>query len=126
MSRFTIKSNRASQRTAANKLQRRVERNFGRERKVATLQGASGGVRMSEVLKSFVEPYMRFTTDLESVKRGHMTALIGWNMALFPKAERQRHLDQLTANLKLDAQSIADMKAIVVDLVDRLHFLLTL
>jgi len=53
------------------------------------------------------------------VKRLHQTALIAWNTALFPKPERQRQLEQLIAALKIDAHSLADMKAIVAELVER-------
>jgi len=119
MPRTTRKGNRALQRAAAQKLQRRVERNFGTGRPVVTVRGAIAGVKMSEVLEDFVDPYMRLTTGLASAKQLYMTALVAWNVALFAPAVRPGQLDRALATLKLDPTGAAEMRAILLELVER-------
>ena len=57
-----------------------------------------GEVRMSEVLKAFVEPYL----GLASTDNGQRVLLeiasLAWNAAILPENERQAVLDQVAAN----------------------------
>jgi len=110
---------RALQRAAAIKLQRRVARNIGTERPVVTVRGAIDGVKMSEVLEDFVDPYMRFTTGLASAKQLYMTALVAWNVALLAPGVRRAQLDRALATLKLDSTGVAEMRVILLELVER-------
>jgi len=54
---------------------------------------------MSEVLEEFVEPYEQFAETKEAYRKLLTTALVAWNVMLFPEKYRQSKLDDLLATL---------------------------
>jgi len=49
---------------------------------------------MSEVLRQFVDPCWHIPDDEESMRKLITTALVAWNAALLPEAERAAYLGE--------------------------------
>jgi|GEM_PF-687578 len=52
------------------------------------------GVKMSEVLERFVEPYREIAETQDAYKRLLALALVAWNMTLIPKKERTAAMEE--------------------------------
>lgn len=59
----------------------------------------SDGVKMSDLLEEFVEPYEKYAETDEAYKNLLMTAAIAWNVTLFPEKERASKLEELLSTL---------------------------
>jgi hypothetical protein len=80
----------------------------------------AGRLRMSEVLEDFVEPYRQFAPGLEAYRKLLMMAIVAWNLALLPEAERDESLGNLMGELNdLTAADRADMRRMIGEMVAR-------
>jgi hypothetical protein len=57
--------------------------------------GDSGGLKMSDLLKEFVEPYHHEAHDADAYRRLLSLGLLAWNAALQPEAEQQEMVDDV-------------------------------
>ena len=85
-------------------LKRRFEKKFP-NRKVVT-GPTSDGIKMSDVLEDFVEPYMQFAETKEAYQKLLTTAVVAWNVMLFPEEERSSMLDELLGTLPEDVRNV--------------------
>ena len=92
-----LKKYRDRRRNMSKALKRRFEEKFP-DLKVIT-GPTSDGVKMSEVLEEFVEPYEQYAETKEAYRKLLTTALVAWNVMLFPEKERSSKLDELLTTL---------------------------
>jgi len=59
----------------------------------------SDGIKMSDVLEEFVEPYQQFAETKDAYRKLLTTAIVAWNVMLFPEKERSSRLDELLGTL---------------------------
>ena len=80
-----------------------------------------GGVKMSEVLKAFVAPYLDHAKNPNQRKGLFTLAVLAWNLALIPENDRQPMIDQMIEQgLKLSAPLIQqDMRGLIDELIVR-------
>ena len=78
-------------------LKRRVEEKFPHHKVI--VGPASDGIKMSDVLEEFVEPYKQFAETEEAYRKLLTTAIVAWNVMLFPEKDRSSRLDKLLATL---------------------------
>jgi hypothetical protein len=96
------------------RLIRRV-RQHGFEQKV--VRNPPGQVKMSEVLREFVAPYWHVPDNEEAMRKLITTALVAWNTALLPEAERAGYLADMVK--ALPEETHADFYAIVGEMIER-------
>jgi len=82
---------------------------------------ALGGVKMSDVLGEFVDPYADFVEGIESYRRLLSLAVLAWNAALAPDVQRQAMVDQVLREGLRDASEewLATGREIVDQLIVR-------
>jgi len=80
-----------------------------------------GEVKMSEVLKQFVEPYRDTVHNLQQCKSLLSLAGIAWNAALMSESEQQSIVDEFLEESLVtdDAQTKQDTKEIIAELIAR-------
>jgi len=54
----------------------------------------SDGIKMSDVLEEFVEPYRQFAETKDAYRKLLAVAIVAWNVMLFPEKDRPSRLDQ--------------------------------
>ena len=108
------KKRRRLQRTSDKNLVKRV-RELGFKQEI--IPKPPGQTKMSEVLRQFVEPYWHIPDDEESIRKLITTALVAWQVALLPVAERAEHLAAIAK--ALPEETHADFYAIVGEMVER-------
>ena len=96
-------------------LQQKVRGRLGKEG-ILIVEGADG-VKMSEVLDAFVEPYKEFADTGESFRKLMAIAVVAWNVSLLPKGERREMVEEMLGALPEEAR--ADGRQIVKELVRR-------
>ena len=109
-----IKHRRRKRGAAAN-LRRRVQKGFP-DQEVVVGEGRDG-VKMSQVLEEFIEPYREFADTEEAFRKLLVTAVVAWNTALFPAEEREAHLEKVLEAFPEEVR--ADGKAIISELMER-------
>jgi len=109
------KRRRRRKRDAAKILNRRVRRQFPKQKVV--MGEASDGIKMSEVLEEFIAPYREIANTEEAFRKLLVTAVVAWNTALFPAQERQAHLEEILE--AIPEQVREDGRAIINDLMVR-------
>jgi len=95
-------------------LQRRVQQTASEK---VTFTGVTGGIKMSEVMENFIEPYMDLANTEENLRKLLTLAGLAWNTALFPKEERAKMLDDGLGTLPPEAR--AGLKALVEEMIKR-------
>jgi hypothetical protein len=95
-------------------LQRLEESGLGKHKIVYDPPGIA---KMSEILREFIEPFREFADTTEAMHRLLATALVAWNTALMPEAERAESLKVVSENLPPD--TVEDFYAIVEEMVER-------
>lgn len=103
------------------KFQQKLQKGEWGENFTGIITGPKGEVKMSEVLKAFVEPYVDFARNRVQRERLISIAVIAWNLSLMPEDKRQTALDQsieagLEGNDPLVKQDIREM---IDDLIAR-------
>lgn len=108
------KRRKSPPRDAARQLAQRVrQQGFVQD----VIQNPPGQVKMSEVLRQFIDPYWYIPDDEESMQKLMVTALVAWNTALLPQVERVDHLAQIAEALPQETH--ADFYAIVEEMIER-------
>jgi hypothetical protein len=109
--------NRTVQRqaTAKKELQKKLRDRMG-GKEVIIIESADG-VKMSEVLEAFIEPYMEFAETEESFQKLVTIAVVAWNTSLLPRNEQTKVVNDLLQSLPPETQ--ADAKSIVKELMRR-------
>lgn len=82
-----------------------------------TATEASDGVKMSEVLEAFVEPYHDAATTDRAYRKLLTVAATAWNMSLLPEEERSARLDEFLEVIPKEVRR--DGKLIVRELMER-------
>ena len=59
----------------------------------------SDGIKLSDVLEDFVEPYEQFAETKEAYRKLLTAAMVAWNVMLFPETDRSSRLDELLGTL---------------------------
>jgi hypothetical protein len=77
----------------------------------------SDGIKMSDVMEEFVEPYKQFANTKESYRKLLTTAIAAWNLMLFPEKDRPSKLDDLLATLPENVRE--DGKQVIEELMVR-------
>lgn len=81
------------------------------------IRNPPGEVKMSEVLRQFVEPYWHIPDTEEAMHRLLTTALVAWNTALQPEEERANSLEQIAVALPEEARE--DFYGVVAEMIER-------
>jgi hypothetical protein len=79
----------------------------------------AGAAKMSEVLEEFVEPYVEFADNRSQRQQLLEVAVLAWNLALMPEAERQTMLEEAIDQVTDDAMARQNMQAILDELIGR-------
>lgn len=79
--------------------------------------GITGGIKMSEVIQSFIEPYLRYADTEENLRKLLGLASMAWNVALFPKEQRPKALDDAFASFEPEMR--AGLEALVEEMIKR-------
>lgn len=98
-----------------NALRRRVKENFPHQEVI--IGPPKNGIKMSEVLEEFVEPYRKFAETKEAYRKLLTTAIIAWNVTLFPEKDRSSRLEELVVTLPEDVRK--DGRQIIEELMVR-------
>ena len=77
------KKRRDRRRGLQKALGRRVKENFPHQK--VSVGPLSDGIKMSDVLEEFVEPYLEFAETEEAYRKLLSVAVVAWNVALFPE-----------------------------------------
>ncbi len=104
-------------------LQRFAKKFRGRmgDQVAGTVLSPAGAAKMSEVLEEFVEPYVEFADNRGQRQRLLEVAVLAWNLALLPEAERQTMLEEAIEQATLidDALARQDIQEILDELIER-------
>jgi len=68
---------------------------------------SADGVKMSEVLEEFVEPYGEFAETKEAYHRLLTVATLAWNASLLPRNDPMANPDELVRTLPADVRGMA-------------------
>jgi len=94
----------ASRKRAANRLERRARERAGKD--VLVVPGAINGVKMSQVIEQFIEPYIDEEGTGVGLRALVSVGIIAWNLALLPPLEREAELlaaaDRFSDHVQLD------------------------
>ena len=74
-----------------------------------------GQLKMSEILMEFIEPYAVMARSEEDYRKLLSTALVAWNAALLPKAERREMVDSIINQAMPDAAD--DARLIIHEMI---------
>ena len=82
---------------------------------------APHGVKMSDVLAEFVEPYTGFAVGKEAYRRLLMLGMLAWNAAMATKATQEAMVDDVLRRglTEPDEETLADGKEIVRQMIVR-------
>lgn len=83
-------------------LKQRVKEKFSLQKVITG--PTSDGIKMSDVLEEFVEPYQQFAETEEAYRKLLTTAMVAWNVMLFPEKDRSSRLDELLDTLPEDVR----------------------
>jgi hypothetical protein len=104
---------------------KRHEDMFGRVKSslpgVKFLVEPEGEVKMSDVLKAFVEPYMDTAETEDALRKLLSLALIAWNASFLPEPDRHAMIDRaVDISIKPGYEDMKrELQAIVNELIDR-------
>jgi len=92
-----LKKRRDRRRDFRKALKQRVEKNFPNQKVI--IGPTSDGIKISDVLEEFVEPYQQFAETKEAYRKLLTIAIVAWNVMLFPEKDRSSRLDELLGTL---------------------------
>ncbi len=81
------------------------------------IRNPPGEIKMSKVLRQFVEPYWHIPNTEEAMRQLLTTALVAWNTALQPEENRADNLKQIAAALPEEARKY--FYPIVEEMIER-------
>ena len=82
-------------------LRRKLE--AGMDQKMMVVPG--DGVKMSEVLEQFIDPYLDLTETQEDVRKLVMVAVMAWNASLLPREQQADTVNDLLRTMPFEVQS---------------------
>lgn len=85
------------QRGLQKSLRQRVKENFPHQKVI--VGPTSDGIKMSDVLEEFVEPYRQFAETKQAYRKLLTVAIVAWNVTLFAEKDRPSTLDELLVTL---------------------------
>ena len=77
----------------------------------------SGEVKMSEVITSFIEPYLEIVHTYEEHNKLMALAVVAWNAALLPKDKQKEMVDEIIGSLSLS--DTEGLKQIIEAMIER-------
>ncbi len=99
-------------------LRKKLEQNLGRNIQIVT--GPKGQVKMSDVLKDFVEPFVHSAPTEEAYRRLLTLAVLAWNISFLPEDEQEGKIDDILADLlEGDRQLKKELKEFILALIIR-------
>ena len=96
-------------------LQARVQEQFPDH--PVTQHETRDGVKMSEVLKEFAEPYLHIAETTEEYRKMLAIATVAWNTTLFPEEKRASAVDEVLRGMPRGLRR--DAKEIIQELMER-------
>lgn len=84
-----------------------------------TSEPTEDGVKMSEVLEAFIEPYLDPTIIGDKLRKLIGLAITAWNTALLPPKEQEAVLQSSIDDITDDANAKADLKEILTEMMER-------
>jgi hypothetical protein len=81
------------------------------------IRNPAGQVKMSDVLHEFIDPWIDMARTEDEMRKLLSTALVAWNTALLPAAERPALLSEFTATLP--PELAADFDAVIREMIER-------
>jgi hypothetical protein len=99
------------------KLAKRVQQNFEGKVEIAP----QNGIRMSDVLEAFIEPYLETAHTHDQRLMLLSIAAFAWNVALRPEDQQQQEITEFVSQIVPDANNPArqDITAILEEFVER-------
>jgi hypothetical protein len=103
------------------KLEQKVKQGPLGEQFAGMVKNPQSEVKMSEVLKELVEPYLDFARNHSQREKLFSFAAIVWNIALMPENERQQMIDQVIEQVMRGKDLLArqDAREIIDGLIAR-------
>lgn len=86
------------------------------------------GIKMSDVLQAFVEPYLDLANTLDELRLLFLTAVLAWNIALLPEDQQQAAIEDLVEKgIRAEDEEAegarADLRSVLKELVARKELL---
>ncbi|WP_353933383.1 hypothetical protein WJM97_23145 (plasmid) [Okeanomitos corallinicola TIOX110] len=80
-----------------------------------------GAIKMSEVMKDFIAPYMDSIDNLKELKAFFSLAAIAWNAAVIPESDKKEVLDAFVQQqlLVCDPETQRETREIIAELIAR-------
>jgi hypothetical protein len=78
-----------------------------------------GPEKMSDVLESFVEPWMTSATTTDAFRRLLTLGMAAWNAALLPADKQAAFIDDLAVNGRVPAAGRPMFRSIIQEMIDR-------
>ena len=101
------KLNRQQRKQSTTKrLRRRVQQRFPDHQIVS--EDTNDGVKMSEVIEAFAQPYLRLAETKEEYSKVIALALVAWNAALFPDKGIDGMLQAIPASVRQDGRELIE------------------
>lgn len=97
----------------------------GRTRGGMRLIEPPDGIKMSEVLSAFVEPYLDLADTLDALRILYMTAILAWNVSLLPEDKQQDAIDDIIDKVapKDDEEARTVLRSLVNEFIVRKEML---
>lgn len=86
------------------------------------------GIKLSEVLAAFIEPYLDLANTLDELRLLFLTAVLAWNIALLPEDQQQAAIEDLVEKgIRAEDEEAegarADLRSVLNELVARKELL---
>ena len=88
-------------RKMAESLGKRIQDDLGRK---VVFTPSKDGVKMSEVLEAFIQPYLEAAPTQEDVRKLMTIASMAWNISLLPEERRAGAIEQALSDMSLQAR----------------------
>jgi len=113
------KQQRPKKRTQSEILKRRLEKCPFKAKKIVI--NPKGEVKMSEVLREFVDPYYEFAKSKEAYNRLFTLGVLAWNTSLLPKEKHKDMMEKILTTSFSSYDELLKMEAgdIVSELIKR-------
>lgn len=101
--------------------QRKFEQGPLGEQFTSVVTGPKGGVKISEVLEAFAQPYLKETRTHEQREILFNLAVMSWNIALMPESKWQPAIDQIVelGSDRKDPRAERDIRSVIEEMIAR-------
>lgn len=112
------KKRQARERQGENRAQQALIRRVRKNRQQGlAVTAAVDGVRMSEVMDEFLDPYRDPAGTIDEYRKLLILGIMAWNLALLPESKRSRMFGELSAGFPADARVVGER--IITELIVR-------